>query len=149
LLCNIKIFELLHSEIVVSNLWEGERFLVDISSMHLDSNIFKTLILGWFLNLKCLVEMLLIQTYAELIKKLICLISVLLELFLFFLFFNWFLLLLDESLFLSLSHLFSIQFLLFFLLFLFCKLFLLLLFLLFLLCFLCGHFLLFFLFLLI
>lgn len=52
----------------MSNLWECERFLVNVTGVHLDWHVLEAVHLGLFSNLNSSVEVLLVQGNAELVK---------------------------------------------------------------------------------
>lgn len=60
--------ELLNGEVVMSNLREGERLFVDITSVNLDCQVLKSCLLSFFPNLHSSFEMLLVKGNTELIK---------------------------------------------------------------------------------
>lgn len=60
-------FELLDGIIVMSNLWESERFFVNINGMDLDLDIFESLGFNFIFCFKSLLEMLFVERDAELV----------------------------------------------------------------------------------
>lgn len=59
----------------MSNLREGERLFVDVTSVHLDGNVVKSSALGVILDLQSGIEVLLIEGHTELIESLVHLVN--------------------------------------------------------------------------
>ena len=75
LLGNSKGLELVNSVVVVGDLWEGERLLVDIVGVHLEGNIIEAILLEFLVDLSGGIEVLLAKSNTEFVLFLIHLID--------------------------------------------------------------------------
>lgn len=68
-------FKLLNGIVVVSNLWESERFFVNVDGMDFDLDIFESLGFYFIFRFKSLLEMLFVERNAELVHFLLKFLS--------------------------------------------------------------------------
>lgn len=62
---DVKSLQLLDGEVIMGNLWEGERFLIDLGCVYVDWEITVSLLLNFTNYLDHILEMLSVQSNAE------------------------------------------------------------------------------------